>query len=211
VVVVVDDDVVVDDEVVVEELVVGGRVVVVVGRDVVVVELVVELVVDDDVTVVAGGLSSSDDRSAKMINTTATATMRMASAQKIGLLIALRSEGGGAPVYGGSEGADAGGTGSPMFGSVGVGSTAGMACVGSSAPGRPSSRGSPLGGLPLGVSLMPRAPLSSCSPARLAVREGRPADAARPENLEKTRRDSTSGRGLVQGCDLLLQTTTEAT
>jgi hypothetical protein len=85
------DDVVVDEVVVVELVVVA--VVDVVGRVVVVVEEVDEDVVLVDVTVVAGVESSSDDRTAKMINTTATATIRIARAQKIGLLHALLSEG----------------------------------------------------------------------------------------------------------------------
>lgn len=131
---VVVDAVVVVDDVVVVELVVG-LVVVVGGRVVVVVDA--EVVVDDDVVVVddvvAGVVSSSDARSAKMIKTTATAMISTASAQKIGLLKALLSDGGGPAAYVGSAG---GGIGSPMFGSVGVGSTEGIAWVGSSAPGR---------------------------------------------------------------------------
>lgn len=107
------------DELVVEELVEVGGLVVVIDAE----------VVDDDdvddveVTVVLGGESSSDERNAKMIKTAATATIRIANAQYSGLLNALLSDGGGAPV-GGPESA-AGGT--TWVGSVGSGSMAGIA------------------------------------------------------------------------------------
>jgi hypothetical protein len=72
-------ELVVVDEVVVDDVVVEA-VVDVVGRVVVVVDDV-ELDVLVDVTVVFGVESSSDARTAKMINTTATATIKTASAQ----------------------------------------------------------------------------------------------------------------------------------
>lgn len=166
-VLVVDVDVlvlVVDD--VVGEVVLGGRVVVVEDE----VELVDDVV--DETVVVTGGVSSlSDDRSAKMMSTAATATIRIASAQKIGLLNALLSVGGGPLATG--TGSPPGGTawaGSVSVGSVGVGSIVGIACVGSSAPGNapvgssPPAPGAPPAPLPslgfdspvpsFGVSLM---------------------------------------------------------
>jgi hypothetical protein len=120
------DELVVDEVVVVDELVVVGLVVDVVDADV-----VDDDVVDVEATVVAGGDSSSDERRAKMIRTAATATMRTARAQKIGLLIALLSVGGGPPAT--RAASPAGGT--VWVGSVGFGSIAGIAWVGSSAPG----------------------------------------------------------------------------
>jgi hypothetical protein len=150
-VLVVDVDVLLVDDDVVDALVVVDRLVVV--------EDDVELV--DDVVgalvVVAGGVSSlSEDRSAKMMSTAATATIRMASAQKIGLLSALLSVGGGPPDTG--AGSPAGGT--VWVGSVGSGSIAGIACVGSSEPGY-----APVGSSPPAPAAPP-APLASsgCHP-----------------------------------------------
>jgi hypothetical protein len=131
---VVDVLVVVDDVVVGAVVVVVGAVVVVVlvgGR--VVVVLLDDVVLDDvvvDETVVAGGDSSSEARKATMIKTTATATINTATAQKIGLLHAERSRWSSS---GGGTYSPPAGTG--WLGSVGVGSTTGIARVGSSAPG----------------------------------------------------------------------------
>ena len=122
---------------------VGGRV------DVVVDDGDVLDVVVDELVVVAGVLSSFDAFRAKMINTAATATIKMASPHRSGFLAGLLpppSPAAGSPGVAASGG---GVTGLGCVGSVPCGSTTGIASVGSSAPGN-----SPGPLPPFGVSLM---------------------------------------------------------
>jgi hypothetical protein len=122
------------DVVVVEVVdVVVDAVVVVDGLVVVVLDDEVDEVddeVDDVVTeVVVGVSSSSPARTAKMINTTATATINTATAHNTGLLSALRSDGGVCVVSVSVASAGTGAVASSPW------STVGSCCVGSSPPG----------------------------------------------------------------------------
>ncbi len=194
------DVLVVDVEVLLVDVDVVDRLVDVVGRVEVVVED--EVVLDEvvDVTEVGlGALSSFVERNAKMIRTTATATMRIATPHSSGLRAALVPPPAGGAVSGGVP---SGGTGPGAdwgIDSVACGSTTGICSVGSSAPGN-----SP-GPLPsFGVSVMTRT-LLVCRSAPPSVVGGTPAARDGPivkkprKNLLKTGRNSTFRRRMVQG------------
>ena len=97
-------------------VVVGGRVVVVIGGRVVVVDDEVDDVVDV-LVVVAGVLSSFEAFTARMISTTATATIKIATAHRSGLRAGL------GPVAASSGGVPAGGAPAPAAVPAGGGVT----------------------------------------------------------------------------------------